>query len=346
MAKNPGSLPDDLALSDNDPITNYAYKNNPTMSPSAAVHQPAYVPVGKQLSRLRPMEALVRAASGGGVEDRVVGNADNGLPPPLPQLLSSNKPGLSLEPFPKSPGLKIQTPFGRSTSNPSLVQVSAESLVQLQNSPPPSHRPKGFELDAPISCSYPSSSSSSMTVSLISSTSSSGGLPGFIQAHIGGASVEHKLGQKIGKPEKLRGPKTEEDSTGSEGGERSEESTLPLNGEVKRYTPEERKKKIARWKAKKPSLKFNSYVRYECRKDFAVTRRRVGGRFVAKTPEEKAAHERKKQEEKAERLRLRHLKKEMKKRKKEEEKRRKQQERRMKQEARMQKKRKTEVLKY
>jgi len=65
---------------------------------------------------------------------------------------------------------------------------------------------------------------------------------------------------------------------------------------VRKYTKEEKAARIARWKEKKPRRKFSNLIRYECRKKFADHRRREGGRFVAKTPEERLAHEKKKKE--------------------------------------------------
>jgi len=78
---------------------------------------------------------------------------------------------------------------------------------------------------------------------------------------------------------------------------------------VRKYTKEEKTARIARWKEKKPRRKFSNLIRYECRKKFADHRRREGGRFVAKTPEERLAHEEKKRKEKEEKARLKREKK-------------------------------------
>jgi hypothetical protein len=48
------------------------------------------------------------------------------------------------------------------------------------------------------------------------------------------------------------------------------------------YSPDERARRLARWKEKRAHRVWNKRVIYQVRKDFAVTRKRVGGRFVKK----------------------------------------------------------------
>jgi len=50
---------------------------------------------------------------------------------------------------------------------------------------------------------------------------------------------------------------------------------------IGKYTRAERQRKIARFKDKKTRRSFNKRIMYDCRKRFADTRPRVGGRFVS-----------------------------------------------------------------
>jgi len=76
---------------------------------------------------------------------------------------------------------------------------------------------------------------------------------------------------------------------------------------VRVYTKEERRERLERYREKQKNRKFlGKRVIYRCRKEFADQRPRMGGRFIKKTPEEKAAQEaekqRKKEEKKQQRL--------------------------------------------
>lgn len=74
-------------------------------------------------------------------------------------------------------------------------------------------------------------------------------------------------------------------------------STLGPEGKrpVVEYTKEERAARIARFKEKKAQWTYKKRIIYACRKTFADSRPRVGGRFVKKTPEEAAAQNAEKQ---------------------------------------------------
>mmetsp|Transcript_9419 Transcript_9419/g.12967 ORF Transcript_9419/g.12967 Transcript_9419/m.12967 type:complete len:282 (+) Transcript_9419:256-1101(+) len=51
-------------------------------------------------------------------------------------------------------------------------------------------------------------------------------------------------------------------------------------GKVKPYTPEERAEVVRRYREKRARRNFGKLVRYRCRRNFAVNRPRVGGRFT------------------------------------------------------------------
>ncbi|CAK8539362.1 unnamed protein product [Lathyrus sativus] len=78
----------------------------------------------------------------------------------------------------------------------------------------------------------------------------------------------------------------------SAGDSQTEEANLLKVG---RYSVEERKQKISKYRAKRKQRKFNKIIKYECRKTLADNRTRIRGRFarndetseIPKTPSSK-----------------------------------------------------------
>ncbi|XP_022156746.1 uncharacterized protein LOC111023585 [Momordica charantia] len=62
----------------------------------------------------------------------------------------------------------------------------------------------------------------------------------------------------------------------------SSESSLIIEGMAKacRYSPEEKRERIERYKTKRNQRNFNKKIKYECRKTLADSRRRIRGRFA------------------------------------------------------------------
>ncbi|KGN65685.1 two-component response regulator-like APRR9 isoform X1 [Cucumis sativus] len=62
----------------------------------------------------------------------------------------------------------------------------------------------------------------------------------------------------------------------------SSESSLIIEGMTKacRYSPEEKRERIERYKTKRNQRNFNKKIKYECRKTLADSRRRIRGRFA------------------------------------------------------------------
>mmetsp|Transcript_23944 Transcript_23944/g.35891 ORF Transcript_23944/g.35891 Transcript_23944/m.35891 type:complete len:321 (+) Transcript_23944:160-1122(+) len=73
-------------------------------------------------------------------------------------------------------------------------------------------------------------------------------------------------------------------TNGEDEKEKKSEDKLPNpigeDGEIREYTRSEKKKLIERYREKKKRRSFRKVIRYECRRKFAVSRPRVGGRFV------------------------------------------------------------------
>lgn len=73
---------------------------------------------------------------------------------------------------------------------------------------------------------------------------------------------------------------------------------------VKKYSKKRKWAKVMRWRRKKASLSYGRRVVYTCRKRFADSRKRVGGRFIKLTPEERKVQDAlKKKNQKLERAR-------------------------------------------
>ncbi|CAK9327057.1 unnamed protein product [Citrullus colocynthis] len=62
----------------------------------------------------------------------------------------------------------------------------------------------------------------------------------------------------------------------------SSESSLIIEGMTKacRYSPEEKRERIERYKTKRNQRNFNKKIKYECRKTLADSRKRIRGRFA------------------------------------------------------------------
>ena len=70
--------------------------------------------------------------------------------------------------------------------------------------------------------------------------------------------------------------------------EANNEVELPssVTGLIGAYTLEERRKKLERYLAKRSRRVWDRNVRYQCRKNIAVNRLRVRGRFISREEEE------------------------------------------------------------